>query len=359
MDKQYKLTEEHRAKIGAAQKREKNHNYGKHPSEETRAKLREAHKNNSRVGENHPMWGKHLTPETKRKISLALKGRKCPWIAKRGATGKHRSPETKDKIAQALIGRKHTLEELAKMSLAKQGRKNPFYGRHHSEESKQKNKQNHRSYVGENHPLWGKSPSEETRRKISESNKGKVISKEARDKISKALKGKYVGEKHPMFGKHYSEEVRKKDSEISRQHWADPEFKKRILKSQIRASNRKPTKPEKMLTEMLNELLPNQYQYVGAKHEIVINACTPDFININGQKKVIEMFGDWYHSPRMTGKSREQEEIDKMNNYRAFGFDCLIIWENDIKKHKDEVAKRILSFHRQKHKKLELQPCLL
>lgn len=48
--------------------------YGKRHSEETLAKIR-SNPNISHKKENHPFWGKHLSEETKRKISLANKGK--------------------------------------------------------------------------------------------------------------------------------------------------------------------------------------------------------------------------------------------------------------------------------------------
>lgn len=71
------------------------------------------------------------------------------------------------------------------------GKRNPWYGKHHSLEAREKmsialkkfyeNKENHPMY-GKHHPL------------------------EAREKMSKAKKGKYVGEKNPMYGKHHKEQ---------------------------------------------------------------------------------------------------------------------------------------------------------
>ena len=55
-------SEETRRKISEAQKGEKNHNYGKTASEESRKKMSDAHKNPSE--------------ETRRKLSVASKGKK-------------------------------------------------------------------------------------------------------------------------------------------------------------------------------------------------------------------------------------------------------------------------------------------
>lgn len=236
-----------------------------------------------------------------------------------------------------------------------QGKQVRGTGWKHSEETKAKMRI---SGIGKNkgkQNRLGTKATPETIEKMRQARLGKKQSPETLRKKSEFMKGK----PSIMKGKHHSEEAKQKISENSKKHWADPEYKDRTVKSQIRASSRRPTTPEKVVIEMLKEILPNQYQYVGSGHETVINGCNPDFININGQKKVIEVFGDWYHGERKTGKTHEQEEVDKINTYRAFGFDCLIIWEYDTKKHKDKVAKRILAFHRQRHKKLEIQPCLL
>lgn len=61
---------------------------------------------------------------------------------------------------------KHYLSELAKR---RTGQKNSFYGKHHSDETKEKNRQSHLGlYDGENNPFYGKSHSTETKRCIGE-----------------------------------------------------------------------------------------------------------------------------------------------------------------------------------------------
>ena len=60
-------------------------------SDEVKRKLSEAMKG-KRCGENHPMWGRHLTEEHKRKLSEANKGENNPMHRK------HRDDETIDKI---------------------------------------------------------------------------------------------------------------------------------------------------------------------------------------------------------------------------------------------------------------------
>ena len=85
------------------------------------------------------------------------------------------------------------------------GEKNPFYGKHHSEESRKK--------IAEcmicNKHMKGKHHSEESRKKIAETLKGRKLSEETRKKVSVAMKGKTL-----------SEETRRKLSEAAKRQWA-------------------------------------------------------------------------------------------------------------------------------------------
>jgi endogenous inhibitor of DNA gyrase (YacG/DUF329 family) len=90
------LSEETRKKLSDANKGENSLNYGKHLSEETRKKISDANK-----GENHPNYGKHWSDETKKKMSDAMKGENNPNY------GKHLSEETKKKLSDANKGENH------------------------------------------------------------------------------------------------------------------------------------------------------------------------------------------------------------------------------------------------------------
>ena len=60
--------------------------------------MHEAHKG-IQAGENHPMYGKHHTEETKQKISEAKKGKSS------NRKGCHHTEETKQKISESLNGK--------------------------------------------------------------------------------------------------------------------------------------------------------------------------------------------------------------------------------------------------------------
>ena len=108
-----------------------------------------AFKKGKYTGEKNPMYGKHHSAESKKKNSYFHKG-------------KHLSEETKNKISEANKGEKH-----------------PNYGKHHSEETKKKMSE----------AAKGKHLSEETKKKMREAHKGKKHTEETKNKISELKKG--------------------------------------------------------------------------------------------------------------------------------------------------------------------------
>ena len=48
-------------------------------------------------------------------------------------------------------------------------------------------------------------------------------------------------------------------------------------------------------------------------------------------KKVIEFFGEYYHGEKKTGRNKEQEEKLRIDHFRKYGFDCLVIWGSELK----------------------------
>jgi len=125
-----------------------------------------------------------------------------------------------------------------------------------------------------------------------------------------------------------------------------------IMKKAIISSNRnpaswtqqKPTKPEKKLMEIIDKYeLP--FKYVG-DGGVTIYGLNPDFINCNGEKKIIEVFGRAFHDPDKSfieEVSWYQQEWGRKAIYSQLGFDTLIIWDDEMDD--DEiVVERIKSF---------------
>lgn len=148
----------------------------------------------------HIIWMKGLSTDEanhQEKLLISLFDTMNPkygYNLRSGGDNSTLSDETKRKISQSRIG-KYT------------GENNPWYGKHPSEETKRKMRENHADFSGKNSPKYGKKLSDETRRKISEHhadfsgenhpNYGKKLSDETKQKISKSRKGKYFGGNSP------------------------------------------------------------------------------------------------------------------------------------------------------------------
>lgn len=123
------------------------------------------------------MYGKHHSEEWRQKISNANRGERNPNYGKRGIEtsnyGKHFSKEHRQKISEAV-------------SKALYGKKHPHQGHPILNDARQKISKAQR----------GRIVSEETRKKISQKNKGRTFSEEHRKKISEAHCGKRLVAEH-------------------------------------------------------------------------------------------------------------------------------------------------------------------
>ena len=135
-------------------------------------------------------------------------------------------------------------------------------------------------------------------------------------------------------GKHLTEEHKNKVKETMKKKGIKPSAEAR---AKALYANNKPTRPEIELGKLLEESCPEQYKYTG-NGIFMVGKRFPDFVNINGKKKVVEMYGTYWHK-------NENIQI-KIDEYKSFGFDCLIIWEHELKhESKESILDRIRTFN--------------
>lgn len=237
---------------------------------------------------NNPM----KRPEIAAKVSKVLKERKCPW-----ATGKNNYM--------------HRPEMRVRM-------------------------------IGDNNPM--RRP--EVAKKVSEKLKGKLRldlrckrSLEWRTNISKAHKGInkpwLLGEKNPSK----RQEVRKKISKAmmgENNPMSNMQYREKAIRNSMLSNHIKPNKKELQLSSILQELQPNEWQFVG-DGKVIIEGFCPDFINVNGKKLVIEFNGEYWHR---NSQERDQRKIEA---YASKGFETLTIWENELNDVK-EIKSKIIKF---------------
>lgn len=128
-------------------------------------------------------------------------------------------------------------------------------------------------------------------------------------------------------------EQRKFLSMFWKEKWKDPEF----FKERMKSFGVKPNKLELKFEKFLNENFPNEWKYVGDGQVILGGKC-PDFINVNGKKQIIELYGDYWH--------KGQNPEDRIKIFEPFGYKTLIIWEKELK-NLDQIKERILTFSKE------------
>lgn len=137
----------------------------------------------------------------------------------------------------------------------------------------------------------------------------------------------------------YRQHQAKVHSISSKKMWRREGFKEKHIAKVIKASTKTYNKKERYLNLLLRKMFPNEYKYVGSGN-LIINGFNPDFINCNGQKKIIELYGDYWHSrPEVIERDKR-----RIKSYTELGYKTLIVQENELKD-KENLKTKILEFH--------------
>ena len=123
-------------------------------------------------------------------------------------------------------------------------------------------------------------------------------------------------------------ETKKKLSEIVKKWWKDPNNAKKCLVINS------PNKQESKLMGILDNLYPGEWKFVG-NGQIIIDGKCPDFINVNGQKKIIELYGERRH--------QNDNPQDRIDVFKPYGYDTLIIWVRELQNSK-RIKSTIINF---------------
>lgn len=109
------------------------------------------------------------------------------------------------------------------------------------------------------------------------------------------------------------------------------EFRDKISKARVQALHSRPTKPEERFMEIIKKYnLP--YRYTG-DGDVIIGGKNPDFFNTNGNKVVVEIFGEVFHSPLFTFIKNipyRQTYNGTIKHYKKYGLKCIIFWSRDV-----------------------------
>ena len=281
-------------------------------SEEFRKKESESHK------------GKKQTEESNRKRSETLKGHR-PWNK-----GKHHTKESKEKMSISLkdaFAKPEYKEKNLKMRQdpkfrEKQSNSMKIY--YENEVNLEKHRETQRSPEARNNKSKAIKENwkfEEVRKRHSEGAIKAFSNPEVIERLSKGIK---LAKNTPEF--------KAAQSKRSTEQWKDEEYIKKVME----VINKNPNKKEKQLQEILNQIFPNEYAYNGNfECGFTLMGKIPDFVNVNGQKKVIELYGDYWH--------RNDNPQDRIDLFEELGYECIVIWEAELED-KEKLITKLLEF---------------
>jgi len=264
-------------------------------------------------GEKNGFYGKTHTEDNKKKCS-------APHIGRKQSDGERekRSESGKKRWAEDPKRKKSQICECGCRDVTSPGRK--FITGHN------------RRGCGTNNHTGKVIHTKEWNRNISDSHVGKEWVRENGRKMGLNNKGKKKSEK-----------AIESDKKSNLKKWSNSEFRDKTVRAIMKGNGASgPNKKELSLIKYSQIACGNDYKFTG-NGEVVFGGRCPDFININGQKKIMELFGDYWHGEKRTGRTKEQEEDLKKSHYKKYGYDCLIIWENELK-FPEQVIEKIKNF---------------
>ena len=184
----------------------------------------------------------------------------------------------------------------------KRGKGAPFYGRHHTEEVKEIFRQ-----VGKKKIPW---------------NIGKKFPSAS----------KYMKEHNPMKNPKIAKKMSLTKKRLYKEGklispFKDTKIKMKALKASLKSL--KPNKSEQILINLINQNNLS-YKFVGCG-DFILGGKNPDFLQCNGQKKIIELFGVYWHLTKPGFKTRQEAENQRKEVFTKYGFSTLIVWEDELK----------------------------
>jgi len=347
--------------------------YGVEKAKELRKKLSVAQKKSYREdpnrindrpsGKDHPMYGKHHSSETRKEISVGIKKfykentdyrnsgmfkkGQVPW--NKGKKVPREQIETqRASLKRWYIDNPEEVESLHKkqnngkidfyQNLRDEGTYNEYMDKKNKKSSESMNgikfTPDHKRALSDAH--WSKKPGAyEIERRIGVANEGHVawnkgLTKETDERLANSIASQPHSEEW-----NNKVSVSLQNSEIRQEYYKSPEFLKGCSNGAIAARKAKkiyPNGPETKFIKLCEEYnLP--YKYVG-NGDFWIKNRNPDFLNINGEKKVVEIDGVYWHLKRLQkdnpSLTREDVEIREMDHYKQYGFESIIIWEDEL-----------------------------
>lgn len=155
---------------------------------------------------------------------------------------------------------------------------------------------------GKRNPFFGRSHTSQTKQKISDCNTGRTWKDDA-NRVAHHTK-------------------------VVKERWRNPKYRARNIAALRKSWKQKPTKPELLFQKICAEC-DFPLIYVGDGH-FSVNGFNPDFIDATGRHLAVEIFGDYWHSPDRKGIPSYMLEANRKAIFKKYGWDLIVIWEHEL-----------------------------
>ena len=275
----------------------------------------------------HISWCKGLTKETDPRVKVRSDSLR-KTIKKRGTWQKGLTKETDErlakmgkKVSKTRMGHVVTDETKAKIS----AKNSQILG-----SNEHKIKQSEMMKEMWKTSSYKKIRSEITLKRLNEG--GFVMTEEKKEKMRQYhAEGRFDKLKRPPSTETKAK-IGKKNKINTTRLWQTEDF----IRKQMIGRGVKPNKLELYFQRFLDKYFPNEWKFVGDGQLIVGRKC-PDFNNIVRHGRLIELFGDYFH--------KGEDPQDRILYFREYGYETLVIWENEVyKKTEEELCEYIVNY---------------
>jgi len=171
-----------------------------------------------------------------------------------------------------------------------------------------------------------------------------IFGVEKAKKLRQRCSERQIGEKNVNFGKKCPQHV---CDAVSRTHKGKKQSLEHKIKRMRKAYEKMKMSPNKLEQRVIDIVNKNNipFKFVG-DGSLIIHGLCPDFVSTDKPKKLLEIFGDYFHSEACKTVVYHRTEEGRKKVFSDLGYEVLIIWEKDMKAMTDDkLLKIIVEFH--------------
>ncbi len=135
------------------------------------------------------------------------------------------------------------------------------------------------------------------------------------------------------------QEIKALKKELAKKQWKNSEIKEKMIEGVLKSRFKRPTKLEQKFIELFKKYnLPFNYCGDGS---LIIGFKNPDFVESDGEKICLEVGNKSEKNIFSKQKSWKIYERDRIKHFAKYGWKCIVLWEDELKRIKEAIDHRI------------------